>query len=82
MNAIPVVGWLISFVINVFLSIPFWFIWTVCGVGRNYFSFLPETLQAPGFWAVVGIFICFEILRGVIFGLKTETKSSAGGDDQ
>ena len=81
MNAIPIVGWLISFVINVFLSIPFWFIWTVCGIGRNFFTFLPEALQAPGFWAVVGIFICLEILRGVIFGLNTGAKNSKQESD-
>ena len=81
MNAIPIVGWLVSFVINVFLSIPFWFIWTVCGIGSNYFSFLPAPLQAPGFWAVVGMFICVEILRSVLFGLKTSSKSSNDRDD-
>ncbi|MCY3541074.1 MAG: hypothetical protein F4X56_10515 [Gammaproteobacteria bacterium] len=70
MNAIPIVGWLFSFVVNVCLSIPFWLIWTACGIGRNFFPFLPEPLQAPGFWAVVGIFICLEILRGRIFGIN------------
>lgn len=67
MNRLPIVGWLLSFLFNLFLSIPFWFIWTVLGIGEKFFSFLPEAFQAPGFWSVVGLFICLEIIRNVIF---------------
>ena len=38
MNRIPVLGWIASFFLNLFLSIPFWFVWTVCGIGRHFFS--------------------------------------------
>ncbi len=63
-NAIPIVGWLLSFLLATFLAIPFWFIWTYLGVGAM-FDFLPESLQGPGFWATVGIFMCLSILRAV-----------------
>lgn len=63
-NAIPIIGWLISFVLATFLAIPFWFIWTHLEIGAM-FGFLPTALQAPGFWATVGIFMCLSIFRAV-----------------
>ena len=65
MNRIPILGWLLSFLLNVSLSIPFWLIWSVAGVGAVYFYWLPEVFHAPGFWAIVGLFICIEILKSV-----------------
>lgn len=65
LNAIPIVGWILSFVISTFLAIPFWFIWTYLGIGA-LFEFLPNGLQAPGFWATVGSFMCLSILRAVM----------------
>ncbi len=63
-NAIPIVGWIVSFVLATFLAIPFWFIWTYMGVGEM-FGFLPMALQNPGFWPTVGIFMCLSIFRAV-----------------
>lgn len=65
---IPVGVWFIGLLITVFLAIPFWFIWTQCEIGKDYFSFLPEPLQAPRFWVVVSIFICLSILNAIVFG--------------
>ncbi len=67
MNRFPIVGWLLSFLLNLFLSIPFWFFWSVCGIGESFFSWLPEPFHSPGLLSVVGLFICIEIIRTVIF---------------
>ncbi len=63
-NVIPVVGWFLSFIGNVSLAIPFWFVWKVCGIGQTYFYFLPERYLTMGFWGTVGVFIVLGILRG------------------
>lgn len=42
-------------------SIIFWLVWTVCGIGAS-FSFLPASLQAPGLFTTIGIFICLHLL--------------------
>lgn len=75
-NAIPIIGWLISFVLATFLAIPFWFIWTYLEIGAM-FGFLPTALQGPGFWATVGIFMCLSIFRAVALprGLNTGDKN-------
>lgn len=64
----PIWVWVVSFLILFLCAIVFWFIWTYLEIGRNYFAFLPEPLQAPSFGAVVGILICLSILGGIIFG--------------
>ena len=64
----PIRFWLIGILVTFLVAIPFWFIWSYLKVGKDYFSFLPEPLQAPRFWAVVGIFICLSILRGIVLG--------------
>jgi hypothetical protein len=65
-NGIPVLGWFISFIINASLAIPFWFIWSVCGVGDTYFYFLPEVYRGIGFWSCIGLFIVISILKSVL----------------
>lgn len=64
-NAIPGIGWFLDLFFKISLSIPFWIIWTGFGIGRNYFDFLPEKYQAPGFWDCVGIFIVIPIIYGI-----------------
>lgn len=66
LNAIPVLGWLLSFILNVSLAVPFWVCWTVCGLGAVYFSFLPAPWQAIPFWHCVGLFIVLSIVRGLV----------------
>ena len=74
LNVIPVIGWLISLILATFLAVPFWLIWTVLEIGAM-FSFLPEALQAPGFWTTVGIFMCLSIFRAVALPLPSSDKS-------
>lgn len=64
----PIQFWLVGILVTFLVAIPFWFIWSYLEVGKDYFSFLPERLQAPRFWAVVGIFICLSILSGIVLG--------------
>ena len=76
-NAIPFVGWFLSLFFAIGLAVPFWFIWTVCGVGATYAYWLPLVYQAPGFWACVGIFICASIIKAVFVPKLVSVSSDA-----
>lgn len=65
-NALPGIGWVISFFISVSLAVPFWIAWTACGIGDTFFYFLPPVYHAPGFWSCVGLFIVISILKSVL----------------
>lgn len=65
-NKLPFIGWFLSFVANVSMSVPFWICWTVCGIGAKYFYFVPEVYRAIPFWNCVGLFIVLSILRGLV----------------
>ena len=73
-NAIPIIGWLLSFILATLLAIPFWFIWTFLDIGEM-FTFLPMTLRSPSFLATIGIFMCLSIFRAVAFPIHKESKS-------
>jgi len=64
----PLWVWFVGFLIIFLSAVVLWFIWTYLEIGRNYFGFLPEPLQAPSFWAVLGILICLSIVGGIAFG--------------
>jgi hypothetical protein len=66
LNALPVVGWLLSLFFSISLAIPFWIVWTACGIGETYFYWLPKVYQQPGFWACVGLFMVISILKAVL----------------
>ncbi len=78
LNAIPFIGWTTSFFFNASLAVPFWFIWTVCGVGDTYAYWLPQVYRAPGFWACVSIFIVVGIIKGVFVPQIVSVSSSSG----
>lgn len=65
-NAIPFIGWFIAAVLNISLAIPFWFCWTVLGLGQLYFDFLPQKFQSIPFWNCVGLFTVISILKVVL----------------
>lgn len=65
-NAIPIIGWFLSLFFTVSLAVPFWIIWTVCGIGETYFYFLPKVYHGIGFWSSVGLFIVIGILKAVL----------------
>jgi hypothetical protein len=66
LNAIPFLGWFLSLFFSVSLAVPFWITWTVCGIGEDYFYFLPTVYQKIGFWACVGLFMVLSILKAVL----------------
>lgn len=77
LNAIPFFGWSLSLFFNISLAIPFWFVWTVCGIGDTYFYFLPTVWRTPGFWACVGIFISVSIIKAVFVPKLMSVDNSA-----
>ncbi len=66
LNSIPIVGWLIDFILKVSLAIPFWVIWTVYGLGARYFYFLPQVYLNVPFWHCVGLFMILPILKTMV----------------
>jgi hypothetical protein len=63
-NAIPVIGWIISFLLSVSLAIPFYFIWN--SLAPTYFYFIPEVYKNLPFWDTVGLFMIIPILKTVL----------------
>jgi len=76
LNMIPIVGWLMSTAFLGSASVPFWYVWTHCGLGVRYFYFLPEVFQSIPFWHVVGLFIIIWTLRSMIPQLATINNSA------
>ena len=66
LNSLPIIGWLISFVTTTSLSLAFWVCWSVGGIGKTYFYFLPDTYQDIPFWNCVGLFIVISIRKGAL----------------
>ena len=66
LNALPFVGWFLSLFFSISLAVPFWIVWTACGIGETYFYWLPDVYKAPGFWACVGLFMVISILKAVL----------------
>lgn len=75
-NAIPVIGWVLSLFFSISLAIPFWLLWTVFGLGDTYAYWLPPIYQHPGFWACVGLFIVISILKSVLLPHFSNSSSS------
>lgn len=80
-NAIPVFGWLLSLAFNVSMAVPFWICWTVFGIGRTYFSFLPEPWQVIPFWSCVGLFISVSIIKTVFIPKLVDVSNSTDKKD-
>lgn len=79
-NGLPVIGWLISFIVNVSLAVPFWICWTTCGLGAWYFDFLPPKYQSIPFWHCVGLFMIASILKVVLVPRIASVSSSSESD--
>jgi hypothetical protein len=65
-SKIPFLGWILSTVGAVSLSVPFWICWTWGGIGEKYFSWLPLVYQSISFWNCVGLFIVIAIIKGTL----------------
>jgi len=82
LNAIPVIGWLISFILSVSLAIPFYFIWN--HLASTYFYFLPEVYLNLPFWDTVGLFMIIPILKFMLvpkFGGSSSSSSTGKKDN-
>lgn len=62
-NKLPFLGWLISIIASISMSIPFWLFWTSAGLGARYFYWLPDVYLRIPFWHCVGLFIIVSILK-------------------
>jgi hypothetical protein len=78
LNAIPFFGWFLSFIFTVSLAVPFWIIWTVCGIGETYFYFVPKVYHGIGFWASVGLFMVIGILKAVLVPKFVSVSNTSG----
>ena len=58
---------MVIFIIALLASIPFWIVYTLCGIGEKFFYFLPVVYQSPGYWNIVGLFIIVLILKRILF---------------
>lgn len=76
-NSIPGFGWLISLAVYASLAVPFWIAWTVFGIGKTYFYFLPTVYHDVGFWATVGIFTVVGIMKVVFVPKLVSVESRA-----
>jgi hypothetical protein len=65
MNAIPILGWALSLLFTASTAVPFWIIWTVCGIGEKFFYFVPDVYKQIGFWESVGLFMVVGIIKQV-----------------
>lgn len=75
-NAIPIIGWLLSFAFSLSLSVPFYFLWGY--LGPKYFYFVPPLYQHIPFWDCVWIFMLMPILKGLLLPTLSSSSSSSG----
>jgi len=60
-NAIPILGWLLSAIVAMSLAVPFFYIWNA--LAPTYFYFLPAVYLSIPFWDCVGLFMIVPILK-------------------
>lgn len=80
MNAIPVIGWILSLIFTTSTSIPFWICWTACGLGARYFYWLPPVYHSIPFWHCVGLFMVVGILRRAFIPTLASTVTQTNND--
>lgn len=67
LNKIPIIGWVLTVIAAIGLSVPFWLAWSVGGIGRIFFSgYIPAQFVNPGFWQIFGLFICLGIFKWIL----------------
>lgn len=74
LNAIPLVGWLLSFLFSVSLSIPFYFLWN--WLAPAYFYWLPKVYLDVPFWHCVGLFMLMPMVKVLLFPTLSSSSSS------
>lgn len=61
LNAIPILGWLITALFSASLAVPFYFLWN--GLAPTYFYFLPRVYLDIPFWHCVGLFMLMPMVK-------------------
>lgn len=74
LNAIPILGWALSFFFSVSLAIPFFFIWNA--LAPTYFYWLPDVYKSLPFWDTVGLFMIIPILKHMLIPTLVKTSST------
>lgn len=62
---VPIIGWLISFILNLFLTIPTYYLWNY--IAPKYLYFIPEKYQVLPFWDILWIIMLISIVKYVLF---------------
>lgn len=62
---IPVLGWVLGFILSFCISIPFYFIWN--WLAPIYFYWLPEIYHAIPFFHCVGLFMLMPMIRFALY---------------
>jgi len=74
LNAIPILGWLLSFLFSVSLSIPFYFLWN--GLAPTYFYWLPAAYLDVPFWNCVGLFMLMPMVKMLVYPSSCSSSSA------
>lgn len=72
---VPVIGWLLGFVIAFLASIPFYFLWN--WAAPVYFYFLPHVYQAVPFWHCVALFMLSPLVKMLVYPSMPSCGSSS-----
>ena len=80
-SRIPIAGALIQLVGEMSMALPFWITWDLYSIGQRYIPDLPERYHHPGFWNLVGIFICAGILKAVFVPRLASVHNEATAKD-
>jgi hypothetical protein len=74
-NAIPILGWLLSFFFSVSVSVPFYFLWN--WLAPIYFYWLPDVYHSLPFWHCVGLFMLMPMVKALAFPKLADSSSKA-----
>lgn len=83
LERIPFYGASLTIIESAMIAIPFWFGWTVFGVGEEYFYFLPEVYHSVPFWKSVGLFTVAAAAKLIVFPRRyISNQISISGDSK
>ena len=64
-SKLPIIGWVLGFLIAVFMAIPFYFLWNF--IAPIYLTFLPQIWLSLPFWNCVWLFLLISIIKSILF---------------
>ena len=63
---IPILGWGMSIILNIFLAIPTYYLWNY--IAPKYLYFIPDLFIYLPFWDIVWMVMLISILKHVFLG--------------